>query len=191
MNCDECYDNYYLLNGTCLEISKCEYNYYYDIDLNLNCINRDNYCPNFKPYENNETKECIEKCDINYLIDKICNPTNNPVSINETYKKILNNKEYLNLEQKLLKNKEKISIFGNNVSFIFSTTEIEKKDLYNIYNGSSIILNKCEDILKKNYLISEDNPNPILKIESINRNSNNMEVFINYLIKKIYLKHSI
>ena len=61
MNCDECYDNYYLLNGTCLEISKCEYNYYYDIDSNLNCINRDNYCTNFKPYENNETKECIEK----------------------------------------------------------------------------------------------------------------------------------
>jgi len=177
MNCDECYDNYYLLNGTCLEISKCEYNYYYDIDSNLNCINRDNYCPNFKPYENNETKECIEKCDISDLIDKICNPTNNPLSINETYKKILNNKEYLNLEQKLLKNKEKISIFGNNVSFIFSTTEIEKKELYNIYNGSSIILNKCEDILKKYYLISEDNPIPILKIESTNRNSNNMEVF--------------
>ena len=148
MNCDECYENYFLLNGACLEIPKCEYNYYYDIDLNLECINRDNYCPNFKPYENNETKECIEKCDISELNDKKCNPTNTPVSINETYKIIVNNTKYLNIEEKLLKNKEEFSIIGNNVSFIFSTTEIEKKNLYNKYNGSSIILNKCEDILK-------------------------------------------
>ena len=177
MNCDECYENYFLLNGTCLAISKCEYNYYYDIDFNLNCINRNNYCPNFKPYENNETKECIEKCDISDLIAKIYNPTNNPVSINETYKKILNNKDYLNLEQKLLKNKDKFSIFGNNVSFLFSTTEIEKKDLYNIYNGSSIILDKCEDIIKNKYLIAKEHSIQILKIESSNRNSNNKEVF--------------
>jgi len=91
MNCEElCYENYFLLNGTCLEISKYEYNYYYDINLNLNFINRDNYCPNFKSYKNNETKECVEKCNINYLIAKICNPTNNPISINETYKIIKN-----------------------------------------------------------------------------------------------------
>ena len=177
MNCDKCYENYFLLNGTCLEIPKCEYNYYYDIDLNLECINKDNYCPNFKPYENRETKECIEKCDIKDLNAKICNPTNNPVSINETYKKIFNNIKYLNLEEKLLKNEEEFSIFGNNVSFIFSTTDIEKKNLYNKYNGSSIILNKCEDILKRKYLISEENPIPILKIESSNRNSSNIEIF--------------
>ena len=177
MNCDECYENYFLLNGTCLEISNCEYNYYYDIDLNLKCINRDNYCPNFKPYENNVTKECIEKCDFINLNAKLCNPTNNPVSINGTYKEIMNNLKYLNLEEKLLKKKEKFSIFGNNISFIFSTTEIEKIDLYNIYNGSSIILNECEDILKTKYLISKENPIPILKIESSNRYSNNIEVF--------------
>ena len=87
MNFDECYENYFLLNGTCLEISKCEYNYYYDIELNLKCIDRDKdiYCPDFKPYENNETKECIEKWNISDLNAKICNPTNNPISINETY----------------------------------------------------------------------------------------------------------
>ena len=34
MNCDEYNENYFLLNGTCLEITKCGYNYYYDIDLN-------------------------------------------------------------------------------------------------------------------------------------------------------------
>ena len=177
MNCDECYENYLLLNGTCLEIPKCEYNYYYDIDLNLECINKDNFCPNFKPFENKETKECIAECDIIELNTKKCNPTNNPVSINETYKTIFNNIKYLNIEEKLLKNNEEFSIFGNNVSFIFSTTEIEKKNLYNIYNGSSIILNKCEDILKTKYSIPKENPIPILKIESSNPNSNNLEVF--------------
>ena len=178
MNCDECYDNYFLRNGICLEISKCDNNnYYYDIDLILKCLNIDSYCPHFKPYENNITKECIEECNINDLKNKICNPTNNPISINETYKKILNNINHLNLENKLLKNKEKYIINGNNVSFIFTTSDIEKNDLYKIYNGSSIILNKCENILKKHYLISESSSIPILKIEKYNKIINNIDIF--------------
>lgn len=56
-------------------------------------------------------------------------------------------------------------------------TEFENKDLYSKYNGSSIILNKCEDIFKEKYLISKENSIPILKIESSNRNSNDIEVF--------------
>ena len=52
MNCDECYENFFLRNGICLEISECDYNYYYDINLKLICINRENYCPDFKPFEN-------------------------------------------------------------------------------------------------------------------------------------------
>ena len=147
MNCDECYENHFLRNGICLEISKCEYNYYYDFELKLNCVKRDNYCPDFKPYENNKTKECIEKCNINDLNSKKCNPTNNPISIDETYQKILENLNYLNLQEKLLKNKEKYTIIGNNVSFIFTTSEKEKSDLFNIYNGSSIILGKFENLL--------------------------------------------
>jgi hypothetical protein len=101
MNCDECFENYFLRNGLCLEISKCNYNYYYDYDLNLNCINNETSCPDFKPYENSTTKECIEKCDIDEY-NNFCNPTNNLVSRNETYNKILNNLEYLDIEKKLL-----------------------------------------------------------------------------------------
>ena len=120
MNCDECYDNFYLRDGNCLEISKCNFNYYYDNynDFNLKCINRSNYCPDFKPYKNITTKECIEKCDIKDF-NNICVPTNNPVSVNETYKKKFENYVELNLENKLLKNKEKYSIKGNNISFFF------------------------------------------------------------------------
>ena len=92
----------------------------------------------------------------------------------------MGNKKYLNLEEKLLKYKEKYSIIGNNVSFIFSTTEIEKKELYNTFNRSSIILNECEDILKKKYSISEEYSIPILKIEKLNNNSSNIDIFYEF-----------
>ena len=76
MKCDECFENFFLRDDNCLEISKCDYNYYYDIDFNLKCINKNIYCPNFKPYENKITKECIENCSI-YEFNNKCNPTNN------------------------------------------------------------------------------------------------------------------
>ena len=140
MNCDECIDNHFIRNDNCLEISNCSYNYYYDKNFNLNCIDINSFCPDFKPYENKFTKECIENCDIKDL-NISCNPTNNLISVNDTYQKILKNKEYvLSLEEKLFINKEKFIIFGNNVTLIFTTSEIEKNELYINYNFSFIIL---------------------------------------------------
>ena len=176
MNCNECYDKFFLRNGNCLEISECDNNYYYDINYDLHCIKKETYCPDFKPYENISTKECIEKCNIEEF-NINCTPTNNPISINETYKKIIENAINSNLEELLLKNKEKYIINGNNVTFIFSTSQIEKKELNNIYNSSSIILNKCENILKTKYLIPEESPIPILKIEELNNYSDKIELF--------------
>ena len=178
MNCDECYDNFFLRNDNCLEFSKCEFNYYYDNynNFNLKCIDKNNYCPDFKPYQNITTKECIEKCDIKEF-NNICIPTNNPLSINETYKKIFEHSIDLNLETKLIKDKEKYTIIGNNVSFIFTTSEIELKELYYYKNSSSIILNDCEKVLKKRYSINDEDPIPILKIEQLNNYSNNIELY--------------
>ena len=171
MNCDECIDNHFIRNDNCLEISNCSYNYYYDKNFNLNCIDRNSFCPDFKPYENKFTKECIENCDIKDL-NISCNPTNNLISINDTYQKILKNKEYLSLEEKLFINKEKFIIFGNNVTLIFTTSEIEKNELYINYNFSSIILGESENTLKKIYSIPFYLFIPILKIELLNNNSN-------------------
>jgi len=53
-----------------------------------------------------------------------CNPTNNIISIKETYKMLFNNINNLNLDKKLFIDKQKFIINGNNVSFIFSTIEI-------------------------------------------------------------------
>jgi len=77
------------------------------------------------------------------------NPTNNIISKNETYKMLLNNINNLNLEKKLFIDKQKFIINGNNLSFIFSTTEIEKEELYINFNSFSILINECENILKK------------------------------------------
>ena len=38
MNCDSCYNNFYIRNNTCLETSYCENNYFYDNDFNLKCV---------------------------------------------------------------------------------------------------------------------------------------------------------
>ena len=176
MNCDLCLDNYFIEDDNCFEISECEYNYYYEEDLNLKCISRDNHCPDFKPYENAITKECIENCSINEFNNK-CNPTNNINSIMDTYQKIFDNINYLNLEEKLFYNKTKYTIYGNNVTFIFSTSEIEKDELYNNHNYSSIILGESEKNIRQFYSLNDQLPIPILKIETINNHSNDSELF--------------
>ena len=75
------------------------------------------------------------------------------ISINETRKKILENVNNINLNKQLFKNKQKYIIRGNNVTFIFSTTEIEKDEMSNNFNTSSIIISKdFEQNLKKSIL---------------------------------------
>ena len=176
MNCDLCIDNFFIRDDNCYEIHNCFYNYYYDENLNLKCINRDTHCPDFKPFEDKKTKECIQKCNINEFNTK-CNPTNNIISIKDTYKKIFDNIKFLKLEEKLFKNREKYVIFGNNVTFIFSTSEIEKEDLYTNYNTSSIILGESEKYFKKLYSLNTELPISILKIETLNNHSNNFELY--------------
>ena len=176
MNCDLCIENFYIRDDNCLEIPKCEYNYYYDKNLNLKCLNIDEHCPDFKPYENIKTKECIQNCSI-YEYNKECGPTNNINAIKDTYKNILDNAKYLNLEEILFIKKIKYILYGNNVTFIFSTSEIEKNELNNNYNSSSIILNELENNIKQNYSINKEMPIPILKIEIINSYSNDIQLY--------------
>jgi hypothetical protein len=92
---------------------------------------------------------------------------------------ILENEDYLNLKKLLLENKEKYLIKGNNVTFIFSTLEIERNELYNNYNSSSIIFSELqsENLLRKIYSIPNNIPIPILKIETLNNHSNIIDVY--------------
>ena len=81
------------------------------------------------------------------------------------------------MDKLLFVDKKKYLIYGNNVSFIFSTTEIEKDELNINFNSSSILLNECEDILRKEYSVPEDKPFIILKIETTNNNTNYMNSY--------------
>jgi len=175
MNCDLCQENYFLRDDNCYEITDCEYNYYYDNNLNLKCVNRDSFCPDFKPFENIISKECIQNCSFDEL-NKTCSPTNNKISIIDTYKKIFNNIEKLNLEERLFRDREKYTIIGNNVSFIFTTSDIEKEELYDNYNSSSIILGESEQYIQQIYSPFDELPFPILKIEIKNNHSTEIEV---------------
>ena len=179
MNCDECFENFFSREGNCLEISKCDYNYYYDKNYDLKCINRNIYCPDMKPYENKTTKECIENCNVDEFNIK-CNPTNNLISIMDTQKKIFENIRYLKLDEKLFKKKEKYTIIGNNISFLFSTSDIEKEELFNNYNSSSIIIDNSIKEIKKLFLLPDNLPIPILKIETLNNNSNDIELYYEF-----------
>ena len=173
MQCDECLYNatfFFSKEKNCLEIPYCKFNFYYDYNFDLICINKTNTCLDFKPYELSPTKECIEKCNLNEMGFK-CNPSNNIISIKETSKMLNNNLKNLNLEKKLFIEKQKFIINGNNISFIFSTIEIEKEELYINFNSSSILINECEEILKKN------KPLVIFKIETTNNHSNYMNTY--------------
>ena len=176
-NCDSCYENHILRNGNCFEKPYCSYNYYYS-DLKVICLNKEDHCLNNKPFEDKLTKECIEFCNISDFNVK-CNPTNNPISIQNTINQIFENLANLNLQNKLIEKKEKYIINGHDVKFIFSTSDIEKKELYNSNKSTSIILDeKIEKEMKDYNFIYEDLPIPILKIESCQGDYNN--VGLNY-----------
>lgn len=99
------------------------------------------------------------------------------ISINETRKKILENVNNINLNKQLFKNKQKYIIRGNNVTFIFSITEIEKDEMSINFNTSSIIISKdFEQNLKKKYFIPYELPIPVLKIEILNNYFNNLQI---------------
>ena len=185
MNCDLCIENFFIKDDNCLNDTKCEYNYYYDNDkdFSLYCINRNEHCPDFKPYENIITKECIQNCSFDEY-NKKCNPTNNKIAIKDTYLKIINNIKNLNLEEKLFINKTKYIIYGNNVTFMITTSEIEKKELYINYNTSSIIITEVEKYIKQNFSINEEMSIPILKIEVLNNYSNDTELYYEFFNPK-------
>jgi len=175
MFCYECLNStyFFLRNNNCLEKSYCKYNYYYDNNLDLHCTNSSHYCPNDKPYESILTLECIEKCNFDELNFK-CNPSKNTKAIYETFYMV---NENINLNETLLHKKEKYIIKGNNISFIVSTSEIEKDELFKSNEHSSILLKNCEVKLRNKYSIPMNMPIIILKYETTNNDFNYIDVY--------------
>ena len=175
MYCFECLNStyFFLRDNNCLEKSYCEYNYYYDNNLDLHCTNSLHYCPDNKLYESILTLECIEKCNFDEL-NYTCIPTKNTKAFYETFY-ILN--ENINLNETLLYKKEKYIIKGNNISFIVSTSEIEKDELFKSNHHSSILLKNCEVKIRSKYSIPENIPILILKYETTYNYSDYMDIY--------------
>lgn len=88
----------------------------------------------------------------------------------------MENIDNLNLS-KLFEEKKRYIIEGNNVSFIFTNTKIEKDNLFSNTDSSTVLLNDCENILKTKYSIPKENFLTILKIETTNNYSDYMDVY--------------
>ena len=139
-NCLSCNENFELNKNNCLY----KYNYYYNSNQEIIFLLKDQLCPEILPYELVESKECVEYCDNEELINKFCiindfNGNNFELITNriKDFVALSNSTDY------------DVIIDGNNVVFEVTTTVTSN----NYYNISSIDFGECESILKKNYNI--------------------------------------
>ena len=166
--CLSCKDPEYfcLMKNTnnCFNINSLIYNFYNRsgslvcLPLNESCFNDYDY-----PFENKITKECKESINYDELVSDNFTIANNKRTIEEVIK-IFHEK----IKNKTLNSSENIIVKGKNVTFQLTDTEQQKNYTKNkLFNNiSSIDLNECEEILKKEYGIDKLT---ILKID-IKRN---------------------
>ena len=139
-NCLTCNENFELNNNSCLY----KYNYYFDINSEIIYLMKDQLCPEILPYELVKSKECVEDCDNEELINKLCIINsftgNNFDLISNRIKKFVGLSNTTDYD---------VIIDGNNIIYEVTTTTTSN----NYYNISSIDFGECENILKKHYNI--------------------------------------
>jgi len=167
MNCDECKEEFYLeINENDNNLRNCYicHNYFYYIyneETNKKtkiCLKDNEFCPEIKPYEIIETKECNLTCSYEDLINLICKPSNVKI-VADQMKNILKEQIFTNndlIESVLNNTFEDVTIDGYNSSYQISTTKNQKLNIDNNDGKSAIDLNECEKILKKSLNISDN-----------------------------------
>ena len=152
--CLSCKDNdikcYIESENNCDNIDSLKYKFYNDIGI-LKCIFIDLSCPDNYPFENIITKECKYNITFDELISE-----NYIYQINQI---IL--EKIIQLFDDEIKNKnidinKDILIYSSNLSIHLTTVEKMESSLNNeLYNNvSTIDLNECEDVLKREYGIN-------------------------------------
>lgn len=141
-NCISCKENFELNDkNNCLY----KYNFYFDKQINeIIYLLADQFCPEKIPYEIVETKECVETCSNEELINKKCIinyfSDNNLNLITDKLKTII--KEVTDSNYDVIVN-------GNNIIY-----EISSSSSSNDYsNVSRIDFGECQNILKNHYSI--------------------------------------
>jgi len=182
-NCDECEyigfilddqkclsckdpENFCQMKNTnnCFDINSLIYNFY-NKSGNLICIPLNESCSDEYDYlfENKITKECKQTINFEDLLSDNYTIDNNKKTIDEVIKIF-----HEQIKNKTLNSTENIIVKGKNITFQLTDSEQQKNYTNNkLYNNiSSIDLNECEEILKKEYGIDKLT---ILKID-IKRN---------------------
>ena len=130
-------------------------------------LTNNEYCPNYIPYENSTTKECIYKCEASSFISNECfldNPSEDSISkTNDIVISILNNTKF--------DDSVNIIIGEEYVIYQIVSDENNYKSISN--NFSTIDLGECGNILKKIYNITSI---LILKIDIKTSNANSKAV---------------
>ena len=180
MNCDECKQEFNLeideQDNSIRNCYICHNSFYYILNEETNkkeriCLKDNEFCPEIKPYEIIETKECNLTCSYEDLINLICKPSNVKI-VAEQMKNILKDQILTNNEmvESILNNTfEDVTIDGYNSTYQISTTKNQKLNIDNNDGKSTIDLNECEEILKKSLNIS-DNISLILLKEDLKLN---------------------
>ena len=178
MNCLTCIDNntyeYDSQSKNCVQKVICKYNYYYDISDNDNtkskiCLPEGVLCPEVKPYEISDTKECVSSCSYDDLIGLKCKLNNKNISIeqiNEYLQDEIENNAIL-INQILSGNFTDLTVSADNIIYEITTSLNQQNKIGEKINDgiSTIDLADCEDILKKENNISENISLIILKYD--------------------------
>jgi hypothetical protein len=101
-------------------------------------------CPEYYPFEIVKTKECVESCEIDEFINKLCIinsfSKNNINNITDRFKTIINDVDNSDFD---------VIIEGNNIIYEITTTSVKNEHS----NISLIDFGECEKILKSRYSI--------------------------------------
>ena len=192
-NCDECKDNftfYYNTKniGNCYPICN---NYYYFNELNNFICTIINENITQKIFTTSSNSQIIYQCKVNNNFNDYCDFLNSKEDT-EIFNIIQQN---INLIFDLDKEKSQIINGGDDIIYQITNTKNEKELLknnsLNTQNLTILDLDECENKLKKEYNISDNDSLIYLKKENINVNPSekdfNYEIYEPYTFKKLNL----
>ena len=124
----------------------CQYlNYIIQLSNYEMCLYESDLCPNNLPYEIISSRQCVELCSVNQLLNNTCRINNIAGNLNDITKNIKNLiNEYNNINEKTDDN---IILIGNNIIYEIVTSK------NHIYNNITSYINfgECETRLKSLY----------------------------------------
>ena len=162
-NCTECYKDYILVENNCFH--KCDNFYFFDTLKNdYICVEK---CPNDSPYLNKDNI-CINDCDVNQIFNNAC-------KIQKADEKMKDDL-MIKIREELLDGNldtiitdiiegKKEDLIIKDIDIVYQITSPENQMNNQNEDRANIILGECENILRNNYNMSENESLIIFKID--------------------------